>query len=121
MPEQKSTTQKGREGEDSAADFLIKKGYEIIKRNFHFGRSGEMDIIAKDGNFLVFVEVKARQYKSYGSPLEAITYSKTKALRRVAEGWLYVNKIVDQECRFDVIAVDMSKAPFEIEHIENAF
>jgi putative endonuclease len=112
---------KGATAEDLAEEYIKTKGYSIIKRNFHFGREGEIDIIAQDGNTLVFVEVKARYSSAFGTPEEAVTYKKQKTLRRTAEGYLYVNKITNQECRFDVIAVDYEKKPTEIRHIVNAF
>lgn len=112
---------KGATAEDLAEEFLKNKGYAIIKRNFHFGREGEIDIIARERDTLVFVEVKARHSSAYGTPEEAVTFRKQKTLRRAAEGYLYVNKISNQECRFDVIAVDYEKKPTEIRHLVNAF
>lgn len=112
---------KGATAEDLAEEFLKNKGLSIIKRNFHFGREGEIDIIARDGSTLVFIEVKARNSSAYGTPEEAVTFRKQKTLRRAAEGYLYVNKISNQECRFDVVAVDYEKKPTEIRHLVNAF
>ncbi len=111
----------GTSGEALAARFLEAKGLQIIKRNFHFGKTGEIDLIATDGNVLVFVEVKSRKSSAYGTPEEAVTHSKQKTLRRVAEGYLYVNGITDRECRFDVIAIELYKNPPEIRHLVNAF
>lgn len=112
--------QKGQKGEDIACEYLIKAGYEIKKRNFHFGREGEIDIIAEKDNYLVFVEVKFRTNNSYGDPLESITPKKAKTLQRAAEGYMYVNKFHDKPCRIDVIIVDFRNSEPAINHIENA-
>lgn len=113
--------QRGSKAEDMAVEMLVSKGFQIVKRNFFFGRSGEIDIIAKDGDTLVFVEVKARTSKAYGDPLFSITYSKQNSIRRCAEGYLYINKIRDIECRFDVITIDLSQKPPLMNHLINAF
>ncbi len=117
---QEDNRKKGKVGEKEAADYLAGKGYQIIKKNFHFGKHGEIDIICKYGDVLVFVEVKARESYEYGDPLLSITPRKQKSWQRAAEGYLYVNKINDVECRFDVITIDMRKTPHAIEHLENA-
>lgn len=115
-----NTKEKGKKGEDLAVEFLKNLGYQIKKRNFHFGKTGEIDIIAQDKNVLVFTEVKMRSSDAYGDPLLSITYSKQKSLRKTAEGYLYVNKITDMECRFDIITIDVRYSPEKIEHIINA-
>ena len=111
----------GSKGEEIAAKYLNSKGYDIKKKNFHFGKTGEIDIIAENNGTLVFIEVKSRKNEKYGDPLLSITYGKQKSIRKVAQGYLYVNKIDDMECRFDVITVDLSKNPPEVNHMENAF
>jgi putative endonuclease len=118
---QSDNRKKGYKGEQDAASYLEGKGYRIIKKNFHFGRYGELDLVAQDGECLVFVEVKLRRSRTFGHPLESITPKKVAALRRAAEGYLYVNKLQDVPCRFDVIAIDQSQNKTEITHIENAF
>ncbi len=115
-----NTRDKGGKAENAAAEYLTRDNYEILKRNFFFSRHGEIDIIAKDEETLVFVEVKSSGSNKYGSPLSWITKSKIRKLRRCAEGYLYVNKIKDVPCRFDVIVVD-TKAGNEIQHLKNAF
>ena len=112
---------KGSQAEQLAAEFLEKRGMEIVKMNFHFGRYGEIDIIARDSGAVVFVEVKARKSFEYGSPVESITPRKIKALRRAAEGWLYLNKISDCSCRFDFVGIDLRTSPPTIDYIPNAF
>lgn len=108
-------------GEQVAEKFLIAKGYSIVKKNFVFGK-GEIDIIAKDGDCLVFVEVKTRRNYDFGEPEYAITKSKQRQLKRIAEAYFYVNGIQEQYCRFDVITVVGEKEEdMIINHIENAF
>lgn len=113
--------EKGKYAEELAEEYLIKKGYSIINRNFHFGRYGEIDIIACIDEILVFVEVKARWTKLFGTAEESITSKKIMSLRRVAEGYLYTHKIQNRACRFDTIAIDGSVKPPIINHIENVF
>ena len=115
-----STRSKGNYGENLAAEYLEANGYNIIKRNFHFGRNGEIDIVAEKDGELVFVEVKYRTNRSYGDPLESITPRKAKTLRLTAEGYLYVNKITDKACRIDIIVIDKRGEETKINHIENA-
>ena len=119
-----SSKEFGKEGEDLAAGLLNKKGYKILKRNFHFGRVGEIDIIAADpaDGFLVFVEVKSRKNLEFGDPVLAITKNKMMQLKKVAAGYLYVNNITEIDCRFDVITVlKREKRSPEIKHYVNAF
>jgi putative endonuclease len=116
-----STRSIGAKFEDMAANYLTDKGYKIIKRNFHFGKVGEIDIVAQFGKVLVFVEVKARTSVEYGSIYDTVPISKRKTIRRAAEGYLYVNKISDKECRLDFVGIDATVRPFVITHIENAF
>ena len=110
----------GNRGEDLAVDFLMKKGYRILERNFRFER-GEMDIIAEDDTMLVFIEVKARRSSLYGDPIDAVTVSKCSQLRKIAEGYLFTHNIDDRACRFDVIAIDYDGGIPNIRHIEDAF
>lgn len=112
--------EKGKKGEDIACEYLVNAGYEIKKRNFHFGREGEIDIIAEKDDYLVFVEVKFRTNNSYGDPMESITPKKAKTLKRTAEGYLYVNKIQGKPCRIDVVIIDFRNGLPAINHIENA-
>ncbi|MFA6570364.1 MAG: YraN family protein [Bacteroidota bacterium] len=116
-----SSVSKGSQSENIACDFLVAKGYKIIKKNFHFGKTGEIDIIAEDKGVLVFCEVKSKYKDAFGNPLEWITPKKQFKIRKVAEGYLYVNKIVDKDCRLDVIVIDFTVNPFKIEHLINAF
>ncbi len=112
-----------KKGEQMAADFLKENGFEIIERNYRHGH-GELDIIAvdsKDG-FTVFVEVKTRQNLYFGEPEYAITKSKQRQVKKVAELYLYDKEIDEINCRFDVIAIllEDENNPV-INHYENAF
>lgn len=111
----------GSKAEDLACEYITKLGYKIVKRNFHFGRLGEIDIIAYDNDILVFIEVKARSKNSYGNPIDYITPKKQAIIKKVAEGYYYVNNIQEQEARFDVILIDLDKSLPKIEYIKNAF
>ena len=121
MKEELSTRAKGSKAEDLACEFLISKDYKIVKRNFHYGRIGEIDIVAEKKGILVFVEVKSLTEKSYGSPLDSITPKKQSSIRKVAEGYYYINKLEDKESRYDVITIDFRTTPTKIEHYEYAF
>jgi putative endonuclease len=111
----------GKTAEDLAVEFLIAKGMRVVKRNFHFGRVGEIDIIAEDGQTLVFIEVKARSSTLYGTPEEAVTPAKQRSIRKVAQGYLFTQGINDRECRFDVIAIRLFSNEPEITHLIAAF
>ena len=111
---------KGTEGEVLAAQFLNDRGYTILERNYRFGR-GEIDLIAKDGAELVFVEVKARHSSAYGAPEESITRSKEAQLKKVAEAYLFERNIENQSCRFDIVAVTYQHGAPVLRLIQNAF
>ena len=116
-----STRATGKTGEDLAASVLVKKGYKIVERNYRYGK-GEIDIIAKDGEVLVFVEVKTRKNLEYGPPETAISKGKQKQVRKIAEAYLFEKEIKDTDCRIDVIAIQfMPKMRPKINHIKNAF
>jgi putative endonuclease len=120
---QKSTKQKGGWGEDLAAEYLSNKSYKILFRNWKAER-GDIDIIAIDGNFVVFVEVKTGFSRLYGPPELRITQAKKRQLYKlasifVAEAHKY--KLDHHDYRFDVVVVDGNQKNFEIRHYENAF
>ena len=109
--------EQGSHYETMAAEYLKNKGYEIISQNF-FSKNGEIDIIAKDTDTLVFCEVKYRSNARYGLPEEAVDYRKQDKIRKTAAYYLYRNNFpVETRVRFDVIAVLGEK----ITHIEDAF
>jgi putative endonuclease len=113
----------GSKGESLAIQFLEKKGYEILDRNFHYSRKGEIDIIARDRkrNTIVFIEVKSGNPSSYGDLIEKITPAKVKQVRSLAEAYLHIKKIRNQYVRFDVVLVEFGKSDARIRHIEDAF
>ncbi len=111
----------GREAEQRAAEYLIKRGYFILARNFKFMHLGELDIVAREGTTLVFVEVRYRKSRNYGTPEGSLTSKKLRTIRRVAEAWMARNHYHRCACRFDVIAVDDCTGREEIRHHENAF
>lgn len=112
----------GNKGEKLAVKFLKRKGYKITQRNYKC-KLGEIDIIAKHDGTVVFVEVKTRQTQEFGAPQYAITAAKKRQISRVALLYIREKKMVDQSCRFDVIAITFSPESRKpnIEHIENAF
>jgi putative endonuclease len=114
----------GADHEQMAFDYLSAQGYRLVKKNFHFGRAGEIDLILRDGEVYVFVEVKMRRSRNFGAPEDSVTMSKRKQIYRVAEGFVHVMGLKSYEARFDVIAIDyvtgVNGAP-EIRHWKNAF
>jgi putative endonuclease len=111
----------GRKGEDAAANHLAGKGYKILERNVRTP-VGELDLVAQAGEFLVFVEVKARRGRSHGLPEEAITPRKKKHLLESAQHYLQATGRTDQPWRIDVLAIEYSRAGAleRIEVFENA-
>jgi len=111
----------GRSGEDIACRYLEGKKYEIIARGFRMFR-GEIDVIARDGATLVFVEVKARADGSYGRPEESVTPGKQRQIRKIAQGYLLEHPSPGVDCRFDVIAIVFgAPGKFRLEHFVDAF
>lgn len=107
----------GGEKELMAARYLVSKGYEILEMNFR-NRRGEIDIIAKDSEYLVFIEVKYRKNASAGYPAEAVNEKKQRTISLVADYYMLRYGIASgTPCRFDVIAI----LGDEITHYENAF
>ena len=110
----------GNIAEDIAVRYIEELGYRIIKKNFTFGKVGEIDIICEFQSMLIFIEVKARTHHAFGAPESSITSKKIKSIKRVAEGYLYINKISDKRCRFDLIAIDFIDGKSQIRHLINA-
>ncbi len=111
----------GNQGERLAAKTLKQKGYRILARNCR-SRWGEIDLIAMDGNWIVFVEVKTRSSTDKGRPHDAVTISKQRQISRAASAWLQRNRLHNHRCRFDVVAIvwRTGQEPL-IEHIQSAF
>ncbi len=121
----KLLTQKGKEFgkscEELAGRFLKDQGYTIVERNFQT-KLGEIDIVAKKDNYLVFVEVKARRSQNYGLPQEAVTTKKQAVIKKVAQAFLQKNGLEHKMMRFDVIAITFSnQGQPKVEHIPFAF
>ena len=106
----------GSKGEFFAKEFLKKKGYKILEINFT-NNIGEIDIIAKHKETIVFVEAKARSTFKFGLPSEAVSFSKQNKIRTVALAYLKSTKNLESSVRFDVIEI----CGEQIRHIENAF
>lgn len=110
----------GKTGEDVAENFLKTLGYQIIEKNFYY-QHGEIDIVAKEGETLVFVEVKSRRSDRFGAPEESVTPRKQEVLRRTAEGYVASKNLTDTECRFDVVSVVMKDGAAECRLLKNCF
>ncbi len=110
----------GTQGEMIAAEFLEKEGYSIAQRNYR-SAEGEIDIIAKKGDILAFVEVKADKTGAFGAPELRVDNRKQRRIAKTAAIYLQNNNVPDADFRFDVIAVDLKGRKERIEHIENAF
>ncbi|MCL2540627.1 MAG: YraN family protein [Firmicutes bacterium] len=106
----------GVSGELKAKEYLIKQGYKIIATNYTT-KLGEIDIIAEDGDTIVFVEVKARYSVQYGLPREAVTPYKQNKVRTVATYYLRANNLFNRKVRCDVIEILYDK----LHHFKNAF
>ncbi len=110
----------GKTVESIAARQLKKKGYEILAQNYR-NHLGEIDIIAKDGDTLVFIEVKARKSDRFGNAKHAVTLKKQKKIAMVALSYLKEVKQTDARARFDVVALNTHKNDGNMEIIKNAF
>jgi len=110
----------GREGENLAVRFLLKEGYTVLERNFKCP-FGEMDIVARQGDSLVFVEVRSRRSGSFGDPLESIGLVKQKKLSRIALCYLQKHRLEGCRARFDVLGLKLKPEGHEIEIIRDAF
>ena len=116
----------GAQGEQIAINYLHNRGYHILERNYR-NKLGEIDIIAKHGNDLVFIEVKTRSDNMFGSPLEAVTSAKQRQLAKVALEYLSRQNCLDQPARFDVVGILLRAKPeaqsqeAKIELVQHAF
>lgn len=112
--------QTGNIGEAIAEKFLRDKGYKIIALNYT-NKTGEIDIIAKQGQTIVFVEVKMRANLAKGSPREAVNVFKQRKIMQVAESFLKYKGMLDSGCRFDCIEIVGDVYNHTIEHLEGCF
>lgn len=110
----------GKSGEDLACAELERRGYAILERRYR-SRYGEIDIIARAGETLVFVEVKTRSGQAFGGAGAAVTAWKQRKVARMAEDFLARRRIVDEPCRFDVVTVDFDGEHPRIQVYPHAF
>lgn len=121
MPEKSSNGSLGEMGESIATTFLKGAGFSIVERNFRCV-CGELDIVARDGREIVFVEVKCRKNREFGPPQLAVTPFKQRQISKAALVWLSKRRLYDAQARFDVVAIVLREHDLpEIEHIRNAF
>lgn len=108
----------GKQGEELAAAFLKKQGYKIIERNFH-KKHGDIDIVALDGDILVFIEVKTRRSNAFGLSVESITPWKVQTLIKSAQLYHILHPDLPESMRIDVVAIDYTKEIPKIELIKS--
>jgi putative endonuclease len=114
----------GRWGEEQAARFLERRGWSILARNYRFGRR-EVDLVARKGGLLSFVEVKTRSGVGFGAPQESITGLKRREIEAVAAHFVHRHDLHSLTVRFDAVAIvaegHVGGAPARIEHVEDAW
>lgn len=110
----------GQQGEDWATRFLAQEGFRILARNWRC-RHLELDIVARESDTIVFVEVKTRTTDYHGEPAMAVTAAKQGKLVRAAQAWLSAHKCWQTPCRFDIIALVGITPNFRVEHYRHAF
>ena len=112
----------GKIGESLAVAHFKARGCRILAQNYRAGR-GEIDLIVKDGQFIVFVEVKTRRSLKFGLPQAAVTKQKQRQISKIAVTYLQSENLWDAPCRFDVIGIHLSYQSelLQLEHIESAF
>ena len=106
-------------GERVACRYLVSQGLVLLDRNWR-SRAGELDVVARDGADLVFVEVKTRRSTQYGQPIEALVPAKVRRLRTLAHMWLAANAVRGDRVRFDVIGVLVDRS-VALQHVRGAF
>ena len=110
----------GRKGENLAASYLREQGWEILERNYRT-RLGEIDLVCRDHESIVFVEVKTRASADFARPDESVTQRKQAKLRRLVEEYLVAHRLEASDVRFDVLGVTLGSHRTEFEHIVGAF
>lgn len=109
----------GREAENRAKYYLKRKGYQFIEANY-YTKDGEIDLIFRDGSYLVFIEVRAKRDITFGRPEETINKKKIERCKKAAQKYLY-HKQIESLCRFDVLAVTYLDKKWSYHHFINAF
>jgi putative endonuclease len=110
----------GRYGEQVAVEWLERAGLEVLSRNWRCAE-GELDIVAREGDALVFCEVKTRSSVRFGDPSEAVSPDKVARIRRLALRWLAANGVSGRELRFDVVTVLRGTDGVRVRHLRGAF
>ncbi len=111
--------QLGKQGEEIATTYLLRQGYIILDTNWRAGRN-EIDLIARDKDFLVIIEVKSRSSAQFAEPEESVTRDKQNALIRAANAYIY-RKNINLETRFDIISIIHNQNETRINHLKDAF
>jgi len=109
----------GKKGEELAANLLVKKGYDVLERNYRYQKA-EIDIIAQKDNTIVVVEVKTRSTPEFGNPQDFVKPKQIQLLVKAIDHYIQENDI-DAEVRFDIVAIIKNKTGARIEHLEDAF
>lgn len=110
----------GRSGEDLACDHLRRRGFVILARNYRC-RGGELDLVARDGDVVVFVEVKERRGSSHGTAVEAVTDRKRRHVVRAARAYATLHGLSEAAVRFDVVSIDWGPEGPRVRHDAGAF
>jgi putative endonuclease len=118
MPEHQHAV--GKTGEEVAVQFLCHQGYQILQRNYRC-RFGEIDLIARDGNTLAFIEVKTRRSQKFGPAAAAVTLVKQRHLIKASQVYLTQKRKAYELCRFDVVTIELDAQTPRIELIKDAF
>lgn len=116
---QTSNQKTGQEGERAACEFLIGKGYEILEKNYRY-RQSEVDLIVRQDNWLVFVEVKTRSSSFFGYPEEFVDRKKQQLIFEAALNYMY-EKDWNGNVRYDIVSIMIVKGKMEVYHVEDAF
>jgi putative endonuclease len=116
----RSRTALGKTGEDLACRELERRGYAVLARRYR-RRGGEIDIVARDGATLVFVEVKARENHAFGAAADAVTILKRRRIVRIAVDYVMRHRLTEVPCRFDVVSIHLDGGCPVVEVFQNAF
>jgi putative endonuclease len=117
---ERAEARRGRSGEDLAAEYLRRQGMTILARNYRC-RTGEIDLVARHGGVVVYVEVKERRTASHGTAIEAVTWAKRQRIVRAARAFAATHHLADTPTRFDVVAIDWRPSGPQLRHDAGAF